>query len=150
MIRMSRTLAFKILMGVVLISLAGSVLIRGVRNLAMTRKAVTSYARLIVAGNVGDLAMVRSLCSSRYLETHPLEVAQEGGVVGFPRQIHPNYQVWVEGADVWLCSGNRMGQVVRFVSEAGAWKYDGLAGMLRGDGRVEPMGGEADPSREKP
>ena len=73
---------------------------------------------------------------------HPPERAREGGVVGFPRQIHPNFQVWVAGAEVWLCAGNRVGTVYRFVAEAGQWKFDGVVGVLQPDGQVLPVAGE--------
>ena len=130
--------------------LVGTFLVRGVRTLLTTRQAVGTYARLIAAGNAGDLASVASLCSARYLDSHPLKVADGGGTVGFPRQVHPNYRVWVEGAEVWLCSGNRVGQVVRFIQEADEWKYDGVVGVLRSDGRVEPMADDPEDDPEKP
>ena len=124
-------------------------LVRGVRNLATTRGAVGVYARLIASSNAQDLASVRMLCSSRFLDAHPLVLARGGGVVGFPRQIHPNYRVWVEGSEVWFCSGNRVGAVVRFVSEGGSWKFAGPVGILRPDGRVEPMALDPSTAPEK-
>ena len=123
----------------------GWLIARGVRDLSTTRGAVGTFARAIASANAGDLATVRSLCSDRYLATHPLEPAREGGVVGFPRQIHPNFQVWVQGDEVWLCAANRAGTVYRFVRESGRWKFAGPAGVLRGDGAVMSLG--TDPGR---
>ncbi len=150
MIQASRTVKIKVFVGTFLVLLVGTFLVRSVQTLLTTRQAVRAYARLIASGNAGDLAAVRSLCSERYLESHPLKVAEGGGVVGFPRQVHPNYRVWVEGSEVWLCTGNRVGQVVRFVQGAGQWKYDGVVGVLRPDGRVEPMADDPEAGPEKP
>ncbi len=148
--RASQAFKLKVFAATFLVLLVGTFLVRSVRTLATTRQAVGTYARLIAAGNAGDLAAVRPLCSGRYLDSHALKVADGGGVVGFPRQVHPNYRAWVEGAEVRLCSGNRVGQVVRFVQEAGEWKYDGLVGVLRSDGRVEPMTDDPELDPEKP
>ncbi len=115
-----------------------------VQRLITTRGAVQGYARLIASANAGDLATIRSLCTDRYLLEHPIQPARQGGVTGFPRQIHPNYQVWVQGDQVWLCQGNRVGLVVRFVRERGRWLYDGEVGLLRPDGQV------VKPSRDDP
>ena len=123
---------------------------RGVRNLITTRGAVATYSRLIASANAGDIAAVRALCSARYGRDNPLELAREGGVVGFPRQIHPNFQVWSEGAEVWLCPGNRVGTVYRFVREGETWKYDGPVGMLRSDGLVASVKPRANLNLEKP
>ncbi len=125
-------------------------LARGVRHLAATRGAVTTYARLIAASNAGDLLVVRGLCSAGYLRDRPLELAREGGVVGFPRQVHPNFRAWVEGGEVWLCGGNRVGTVVRFVREGDGWKYDGPVGFLGPDGRVVAVGADRGARRQKP
>ena len=59
-------------------------------------------------------------------------------MVGLPRGIHRNFQAWREGDEVWLCPTDRVGPVYRFVFEGGAWKFDGLVGLLRPGGRVEP------------
>ncbi len=104
----------------------------------MTRGGVATFTNLVGSANAGDLDAVRSLCSRRYLESHRIERSTEGGVVGLPRGIHKNFQAWVEGEDVWLCPTNRVGPVYRFVLEAGAWKFDGLVGLLEAGGQVEP------------
>lgn len=134
---------------VALVVLTAAVLLGGLirigRTLATTRGAVAAYARLIASANVADLATIRTLCTDRFLAEHPLRGAERGGVVGFPRQIHPNYQVWVEGEEVWLCQGNRVGLVVRFRREAGVWKYDGEVGLLRPGGQVVKPGRDDSP-----
>lgn len=119
---------------------------RGVRDLTRTRGAVTTYARLVASANAGDLGAVRDLCSARFARAHPPEPAPSGGVVGFPRQVHPNFRAWVAGDDVLFCPANRVGTVYRFAFERGAWRYDGPAGLLRPDGRIVPVAiqGEAE------
>jgi hypothetical protein len=103
------------------------------------RGSVQSYTRLIAAANRQDLDAVRRLCSGRYLRTHALESAGEGGVAGLPRNIDKNFQVWRHGQDVWLCPTNRVGPVFQFVFESGGWKFDGPVGLLQPGGRVEPF-----------
>src|SRR4051794_4758512 len=80
---------------------------RMARSLAVTHRVVATYTALIAAANAQDLEAVRRRCTARYLRTHPLAPAPEGGVVGLPRNIHKNFQVWREGPDVWLCPTNR-------------------------------------------
>jgi hypothetical protein len=58
-------------------------------------------------------------------------------MVGFPRNIHKNFQVWSEGDEVWLCPTNRVGPVYRFVLEGASWKFDGPVGVLKPGGQVE-------------
>jgi hypothetical protein len=120
--------------------LAGLLLVvpfgRVVRSLVMTRGGMATFTRLITAANVQDVAAVRSLCSSRYLTSHPIRPSTEGGVVGFPRNIHKNFQVWSEGDEVRLCPTDREGPVYRLVKEGETWKFDGLVGLLR-RGRLE-------------
>lgn len=123
---------------------------RAIRDLIATRGAVMTYGRLIAAANAGNLAAVAELCSARYRREHPPEPARGGGVVGFPRQVHPNFRAWVEGAEARLCPANRVGTVYGFVREGGAWRYDGPVGLLRPDGRVLPIGRGGESSREKP
>lgn len=106
-----------------------------------------TFISLLSAANAQDLDRVGSLCSRRYLLAHRVERAREGGVVGLPRNIHKNFQVWAEGADVWLCPTDRVGPVYRLVNEEGSWKFDGLVGLLGAGGRVEASA-EADPSAE--
>jgi hypothetical protein len=107
-----------------------------VAGLRATHGAVASYVALISAGNAGDLEGVRRQCSERYVTTHRIEAAREGGVVGLPRNIHKNFQAWRSGDGVWLCPTNRVGPVYRFVREGVAWKFDGPAGVLRPGGQV--------------
>lgn len=98
---------------------------------APVRGAVRAYSALISAVNRNDLEGVRAGCSSRYLSTHSLEIAEEGGVVGMPRAIHRNFRAWRRGNAVWICPGNRVGLVFQFVPEGEGWKFDGLVGLLR-------------------
>jgi hypothetical protein len=110
-----------------------------VRSLRMTRGGMSTFTALLASANAQDLDAVRSLCSSRYMASHPIRRAAEGGVVGLPRNIHKNFQVWREGGEVWLCPTNRVGPVYRLVLEGGSWKFDGLVGLLGAGGRVEPV-----------
>ena len=103
------------------------------------REAVRAYTELISAANRSDLDTARAVCTERYLIKHPMKLAQEGGIVGLPRNIHKNFQSWREGQEVWLCPTNRVGPVFRFVNEKGQWKFDGVVGQLMPGGRVEPM-----------
>ncbi len=121
--------------GLVLIA-AAVVAPRWVGDLRATHGAVASYVALISAGNSGDLDGVRRQCSERYLTTHRIAAAREGGVIGLPRNIHTNYQAWRDGDGVCLCPTNRVGPVYRFVREDGGWKFDGPAGVLETGGRV--------------
>lgn len=96
-----------------------------------TRAGVSAYTRLTAAVNMQDFETVRKLCSARFLQTHPLKTAPEGGLVGFPRYIHKNFQAWREGPAVWVCPTNRVGPIYQFLREDGEWKFDGLVGLLR-------------------
>jgi hypothetical protein len=100
------------------------------------RQSVIAFTELLAAANVQDLAKARGLCSSRYLADHPLRASEEGGIVGLPRNMHPNFQAWREGPHVWICPTNRVGPIYQFVREGGAWKFDGPIGLLRGRGQV--------------
>ena len=106
---------------------------------APVREAVRCYTDLISAANRRDLEAARALCTENYLKTHDLKLAQEGGMVGLPRNIHKNFRAWREGKDVWLCPTNRVGPVFRFVKHPNGWKFDGVVGQLMPGGRVEPM-----------
>jgi hypothetical protein len=103
------------------------------------RQAVAAYTALIGAANRQDLDAVRGLCSARYLETHTPGEAREGGVVGLPRSIHKNFQAWRHGPEIWICPTNRVGPLYQFVYEAGAWRFDGPVGILRGRGEIIPL-----------
>ncbi len=100
------------------------------------RQSVIAFTELLAAANLQDLPRARGLCSSRYLAAHPLEPSAEGGIVGLPRNMHPNFQAWRDGPHVWICPTNRVGPIYQFVPEAGAWKFDGPVGLLRGRGRI--------------
>ena len=103
------------------------------------RGAVRSFAALITAANDGNLAAAEALCSRAYRARYRLELAPEGGIVGLPRNFHKNFQAWRHDRDVWICPTSRAGPVYRFIFEDGAWRFDGPIGLLRPDGRVEPM-----------
>jgi hypothetical protein len=122
---------------------AAAALLCGIALIALwtrpVRRAVAAYTELVVAANGGDFDAARRLCSARYLATHDLVAASGGGVVGLPRSIHPNFQAWRNGADVWLCPTNRVGPVYQFVNEGGEWRFDGPVGILRGRGEFIPL-----------
>lgn len=118
------------------------------------RHALRSYTDLIAAANRQDLAEARRHCSSRYLKTHDLRDAEEGGLVGLPRNLHPNYQAWRNGSAVWICPTNRfdrgLAPVYQFLHESGGWKFDGPVGVLERGSRFIPMidaGTPPDPPR---
>ena len=108
------------------------------------RRSVLTYTELLGAANRPDLTddqrldLARRLCSTRYLQTHDLKLAPEGGLVGIPRNIHQNFQAWRHGPHVWLCPTNRVGPVYQFVNENGSWRFDGPVGMLRPHGAMVP------------
>lgn len=82
------------------------------------------------------LTAAKSLCSSRYLEKHPLALAAEGGIVGIPRNLNKNFQAWQEDNNIWICTSNRIGPVYQFVFEDGVWRFDGLVAILRPYGEI--------------
>jgi hypothetical protein len=100
------------------------------------RDSVRVYTKLLAAANRQDIAAARRHCSSRYLKSHTLRLASHGGIVGLPRNIHRNFQVWRSGQNVWLCPTNRVGPVYQFVFEANGWRFDGPIGLLQPRGRV--------------
>jgi hypothetical protein len=129
--------------------LIGGVVAMAVRTLPI-RRAVGVYTALIVAANQQDLDTARRLCSTRYLKTHNLRLASEGGIVGFPRNINKNFQAWRQGPDIWVCPTDRQGPIYQFVLEGGQWRFDGPVGILRGRGQVVryPDNPEAEPDYE--
>lgn len=146
-----RSVAWKVAGGCLVGSALAVFLVRTVQDLITTRGAVATYARLIAAANAQDQATIRTLCTDRFLRGHPPRPAAQGGTAGFPRQIHPNFRAWVRGREVWLCPGNRVGLVARFVRPAGPWLYDGEVGLLQADGRiVQPEPVDPGESWEKP
>ena len=100
------------------------------------RASVSTYTALLHAANRQDVAAAGALCSARYRRGHSLRPAADGGLVGLPRNIHKNFQVWRDGGNVWLCPTNRVGPVYQFVFEAGSWRFDGPVGILRSGGDV--------------
>jgi len=130
-----RPLVLGIVVGGVIIT---AVAVMAVRTRAV-RQVVATYTELLTAANRQDLSALGKLCSSRYLRTHELTPAEEGGVVGFPRNIHANFQAWREGPHIWLCPTNRTGPVYQFILERGAWRFDGPVGLLRGRNEFIPI-----------
>jgi hypothetical protein len=123
----------------VVIVAAIGVLAFEIARTAPVRGAVQCYSSLLVAANRQDLAAARELCSNRYLQSHGLRPAAEGGLVGLPRNINKNFQAWKHGSEVWLCPTNRVGPVYQFVNEGGAWRFDGPIGVLTSGGTVERL-----------
>jgi hypothetical protein len=109
------------------------------------RQAVQAYSELVTVANRPDLSTAERLeaarpyFSARYLASHTLEPAREGGLVGLPRYINKNFQAWREGPSVWLCPSNRIGPVYQLVKEQGRWKFDGLIGVLRSRNVLVPV-----------
>jgi hypothetical protein len=106
------------------------------------RGAMRTCSALFTIANRPDLTdterldAARSLCSTRYLQAHPLALAAEGGLSGFPRNINKNFQAWRDGPNVWICTANRIGPVYQFVFENGAWRFDGPVAILRPWGEI--------------
>jgi hypothetical protein len=139
-IAMSRTRLLIIASAVTLIVLGG--LAFEVLWTQPERGSIRTFAQLLAVANRPDLGAAerleaaRSLCSTRYLQTHSLAVAAEGGLVGIPRTIHMNFQAWRQGPNVWICPKKRVGPVYQFIFEKGRWRFDGPVGILvppRGD-----------------
>ncbi len=103
------------------------------------RNAVRAYSNLLSAANRGDLSAVRDLCTERYLRNHKIQLAEEGGVIGLPRNIHKNFRAWQHGEFIWLCPTNRVGPVYQFVPDPDGWKFDGPVGQLRPGNQFEPI-----------
>jgi hypothetical protein len=131
------------------------------------RGAMETFAELLTVANGGGrlgkvpgsvrrtdpdattrLKAAKALCSTRYLQSHALALADAGGIVGIPRNINKNFQAWREGPNVWVCPTNRIGPVYQFVFENGRWRFDGLVGILRGRGELIRM--SELPERESP
>jgi hypothetical protein len=100
------------------------------------RDSVRVYTELLAAANREDVEAAARLCSARYRAEHKLRPAAEGGIVGLPRNIHPNFKAWRHGANVWLCPTNRVGPVYQFVFEKEGWRFDGPVGVLMSGGRL--------------
>ncbi len=113
-----------------------------------TRLAVHAYTALLGAANRQDIDTARRLCSTRYLRDHDLTPAAEGGLVGLPRNIHPNFQVWRDGQYILICPTNRVGPVYQFVFEKGDWRFDGPVGILRCRGQLVRLPAVPDADQE--
>jgi hypothetical protein len=117
------------------VALIATLVVTSVRTRPV-RQSVIAFTELLEAANRQDLPRARELCSGRYLADHPLRKSEEGGIVGLPRNMHPNFQAWREGPHVWICPTNRVGPIYQFVLEDEAWKFDGPVGLLRGRGQI--------------
>ncbi len=111
------------------------------------RGALRACAELLTIANrpgVSEpdrLAAARKLCSHRYLLTHRLAVAgaNDGGLVGLPRNFNKNFKAWREGPNVWICPTNRdnpVRPVYQFVFEDSQWRFDGPVAILRPWGEI--------------
>jgi hypothetical protein len=129
----------QVLAGIAVVAAVAGIVVATAIRTRPVRLAVTSYTRLLDAANRQDLDAAQRLCTRRYLRSHPLETAAEGGIVGLPRNAHPNFQAWRQGQNVWVCPTNRVGPVYEFVLEDGSWKFDGPIGLLRGRGEFIPL-----------
>jgi hypothetical protein len=107
-----------------------------VRGAMRTCSALFTIANRPDLTDTERLAAARSLCSTRYLQAHPLALAAEGGLSGFPRNINKNFKAWREGPNVWICPTNRVGPVYQFVFENGDWRFDGPVAILRPWGEI--------------
>jgi hypothetical protein len=119
---------------------------------APVRGAVRTCSELLTIANRPGLkseerlAAARALCTKRYLDTHKLDVAESGGgLVGIPRNLNKNFKGWRQGPHVWICPTNRIGPIYQFVSEDGAWRFDGPVGILRPWGEIVPLTDMPDP-----
>jgi hypothetical protein len=132
---MSRSHSIIVATGIGVLLLAG--LVFEVVTTQPVRGAMHTLSELFTVANRSDLtdedrlATARSLCTARYVQAHPLVVATEGGIVGFPRNINKNFKAWREGPNVWVCPRDRTGPVYQFVFENGGWRFDGLIAYLQ-------------------
>jgi hypothetical protein len=137
---MTRTHLILIAAGIILLFAAGLafevVTTQPVRGAMRTCSAIFTVANRPDLTDSARLDAARSLCSIRYLQAHPLALAAEGGLSGFPRNINKNFKAWREGANVWICPTNRVGPVYQFVLENGDWRFDGPVAILRPWGEI--------------
>jgi predicted amidohydrolase len=137
---MKRTRLFFIVATIVLLVAAGLafevVTTQPVRGAMRTCSAIFTIANRPDLTDTERLDAARSLCSTRYLQAHPLVLAAEGGLSGFPRNINKNFKAWREGSNVWICPTNRIGPVYQFVFENGDWRFDGPVAILRPWGEI--------------
>jgi len=106
------------------------------------RGAVRTCAELFTIANRDGLtdserlSKARALCSTQYLQNHPLALAPEGGIVNIPRNINMHFTAWHEGPNIWICPRDRDGPVYQFVFEGGGWRFDGLVAYLGRYGEI--------------
>jgi hypothetical protein len=106
------------------------------------RGAVRTCSELFTIANRDDLtdaerlSKARALCSTRYLQHHPLALAAEGGILNIPRNINMHFKAWRQGSDIWICPRDRVGPVYQFVFEDGSWRFDGLIAYLGRYGEI--------------
>lgn len=116
-----------------------AVLVVEARRTAPVRGSLRTFTGLIAAANHGDREAAERLCTTRFLRESPIVAAPEGGFVGLPRGIHPNFRAWRAGDAVWVCPTNRIGPVFQFREENGLWRFDGLIGRLDANGGVDRL-----------
>ncbi|HZW29055.1 MAG TPA: hypothetical protein VFF52_00005 [Isosphaeraceae bacterium] len=137
---MSRTRSLIVAGAITLLLLGGLafeiIATRPVRGALRTCTELFTIANRPGLSEAERLEAARALCSRRYLQTHELKVADEGGIVGIPRNINKNFQAWREGPNVWICPTNRIGPVYQFIFENGGWRFDGPVGILRPRGEM--------------
>ncbi len=142
----ARASRWKMILGALaVVALAGGALAFEIITTRPVRGALQTCAELFTIANREDLddaerlAAAQSLCTARYVRAHPIALAAEGGLVGFPRNINKNFKAWREGPDVWICPTNRVGAVYQFVWENGRWRFDGPIAVLRPMGELVPI-----------
>jgi hypothetical protein len=137
---MSRTRSVLLAGAITLILLGGLafeiVTTQPVRGALRTCTELFTIANRPGLSDAERLNAARTLCTRRYLQTHDLTLATEGGIVGIPRNINKNFQAWREGPNVWICPTNRIGPVYQFVFEDDRWRFDGPVGILRPRGEM--------------
>jgi hypothetical protein len=137
---MTRTHVILIAALIILLGAAGLafevVTTQPVRGAMRTCSAIFTIANRPDLTDSARLDAGRALCSTRYLQAHPLTLAAEGGLNGFPRNINKNFKAWREGTSVWICPTNRVGPVYQFVFENGDWRFDGPVAILRPWGEI--------------
>jgi hypothetical protein len=137
---MSRARSVAIAAAIVLFLLAG--LAFEVITTQPVRGAMRTCSELFTIANRPGLTSserldaARALCSARYLDSHPLAVSAEGGIIGIPRNINMHFRAWREGPNVWVCPRDRVGPVYQFVHEAGRWRFDGPVALIERSGRM--------------
>jgi hypothetical protein len=115
------------------------------------RGAVRTCSELFTIANRDDLtdperlSAARALCTTRYLQNHPLALAAEGGIVNIPRNINVHFKAWHDGPNIWICPRDRVGPVYQFVFEDGRWRFDGLIANIDRYGRIVRAGDLAEP-----